>query len=136
MPAERKSLTHKFRVGTAKGYLTVGLYEDGTPGEIFLTTDKIGGLTRGLLSTVAVLASVMLQHGIPLEKLVEKLENLRFDPEGLTGNPQIPMAKSILDYVGKWLRLRYLSITTGTIDASVITRAECIGDTSKGNSHE
>lgn len=108
MPPERKSVTHRFAVGGQKGYVTVGLYDDGSPGEIFLVVKNVGTTARGLAHTAAVLTSVCLQHGVPLEKIVEKFKSVVFEPRGFTGNPAIPVASSIIDYVGRWLELKFL----------------------------
>lgn len=107
MPSERKSVTKRFSIGNLKGYLTVGLYDDGTPGEVFLTLRKPGSLERSLSHCVAIMISLLLQNGVPLSKIVSKLKGLQFEPSGLTGDPEIPMAGSIADYLGKWLELRF-----------------------------
>jgi ribonucleoside-diphosphate reductase alpha chain len=108
MADERQSLTHKFRVGEQEGYLTVGLYDDGSPGEIFVNISKEGSTIRGLMDSVAVLTSVALQYGVPLQNLVEKFRGVHFEPAGLTGNPQIPSASSLVDYIFRWLELRFI----------------------------
>ena len=108
LPDERRSITHKFRVGEQEGYLTVGLYDDGTPGEIFVNISKEGSTIRGLMDSVAVLTSVALQSGVPLEKLASKFAGVHFEPAGLTGNPAIPTASSLVDYIFRWLALRFL----------------------------
>ena len=109
MPPERKSVTKRFAIGDLKGYLTVGLYDNGTPGEVFLTLRKPGSLERGLAHCVALLTSLLLQNGIPLAKIVSKLKDLQFEPAGLTGDPEIPTAKSLADYLARWLELRFLA---------------------------
>jgi ribonucleoside-diphosphate reductase alpha chain len=106
---ERQSFTHKFRVGEQEGYVTVGLYDDGTPGEIFVNISKEGSTIRGLMDSVAVLTSVSLQYGVPLRNLVDKFRNVHFEPAGMTSNPQIPTASSLVDYIFRWLELRFLS---------------------------
>ena len=111
LPNERDSITHKFRVDQVKVYLTVGHYSNGQPGELFIRTTKTGTLARGLFSVLSLVISIALQHGVPLIKLLDKLENIRFEPSGLTGNPEIPVASSIIDYVAKWLRRRYVRPT-------------------------
>lgn len=108
MPRERASVTHRFKVGGLKGYITVGLYEDGNVGEIFLTTEKQGTFERGLLHCLALMISVALQHGVPLEKVVEKLKGVNFEPSGFTKNPKIPMAASIVDYLARWLEDHFI----------------------------
>lgn len=112
MQPERQSITHRFKIGSLKGYITVGLYEDGSPGEVFLTAEKQGTFERGLLHSLAVLLSVALQHGIPLSKLVDKMKNVHFEPSGLTKNPNIPTAQSVVDYLGRWLEQRFLIVVT------------------------
>ncbi|MDA1147468.1 MAG: adenosylcobalamin-dependent ribonucleoside-diphosphate reductase [Chloroflexi bacterium] len=104
---ERQSLTHKFRVGEQEGYITVGLYEDGAPGEVFIKIAKEGSTVSGLTDAVALLTSIALQYGVSLDKLADKLEQTRFEPYGITANPDIPFATSMLDYVFRWLRLHF-----------------------------
>ena len=107
LPDERPSVTHKFRVGEQEGYLTVGLYEDGAPGEVFVTIAKEGSTVSGLVDAVALLTLIALQYGVSLEKLADKLEHTRFEPYGPTSNPDIPFATSIVDYIFRWLRLHF-----------------------------
>ncbi len=108
LPVERAAITHKFEVGGHEGYLTVGLYEDGTPGEIFLRMAKEGSTVSGLMDSFATVVSVGLQYGVPLPALVEKFAHTRFDPQGFTRNPEIPIAKSVMDYIFRWLASRFL----------------------------
>ncbi len=108
LPDERKSITHKFSVAGHEGYITVGMYEDGTPGEIFLTMAKEGSVISGLMDAFATAISLALQYGVPLEKLVEKFSYTRFQPSGFTNNPQIPVATSIVDYIFRWLAMKFL----------------------------
>jgi len=108
MPDERRALTHKFRVGNQEGYITVGLYEDGSPGELFMTMSKEGSTLSGLMDAFALSISLSLQHGIPLKFLVNKFIHYRFEPSGWTDNPQIQVAKSLVDYVFRWLALKFL----------------------------
>lgn len=108
LPDERRSITHKFRVGDQEGYVTVGLYEEGAPGEIFVNISKEGSTIRGLMDSVAMLTSIALQYGVPLENLVAKFRGVHFEPAGLTNNPQIPTASSLVDYIFRWLGLRFL----------------------------
>jgi len=103
LPVTRTSVTHKFSVADHEGYITVGTYEDGHPGEVFLIMNKEGSVIRGLMDAFAITLSVGLQHGIPLECFCRKLEHMRFDPSGITGNPKIPFAKSPVDYIARWL---------------------------------
>jgi ribonucleotide reductase alpha subunit len=109
LPAERTALTHKFEVGGHEGYITVGLYEDGTPGEIFLRMAKEGSTVSGLMDSFATAVSLALQYGVPLQALVDKFSHTRFDPQGFTKNPEIPIAKSVMDYIFRWLASRFMS---------------------------
>ncbi|MDX1998893.1 MAG: vitamin B12-dependent ribonucleotide reductase, partial [Thermoanaerobaculia bacterium] len=109
LPDERRALTHKFSVGGHEGYLTVGLYDNGQPGEIFLTMAKEGSTISGLMDAFATAISIALQYGVPLETLISKFSHTRFEPSGFTGNPEIPMAKSITDYIFRYLASRFLS---------------------------
>jgi ribonucleoside-diphosphate reductase alpha chain len=111
MPRERQSITHKFSIGGHEGYITAGMYEDGTVGEIFLTDiGKEGSTLRGMMNSFATAISIALQYGVPLETLVQKFSYMRFEPEGITGNPEIPFAKSMPDYIMRWLASRFLDI--------------------------
>ena len=106
---ERMSITHKFNVGGHEGYITVGLYPDGCPGEIFITMAKEGSTVSGLMDSFACAVSIALQHGVPLKLLCEKFAHTRFEPSGWTNNPDIGFAKSIMDYIFRWLHLRFLT---------------------------
>jgi ribonucleoside-diphosphate reductase alpha chain len=109
MPRERESITHKFSIGGHEGYITAGKYEDGSIGEIFLTDiGKEGSTLRGMMNSFATAISIALQYGVPLETLVQKFCYMRFDPEGITSNPEIPFAKSMPDYIMRWLASRFL----------------------------
>ena len=108
LPDERKALTHKFSIGGHEGYLTVGMYEDGQPGELFCVMAKEGSVVSGLMDSFATAISLSLQYGVPLKVLVDKFSHTRFEPSGFTGNPQIPIAKSITDYIFRWLALKFL----------------------------
>jgi ribonucleoside-diphosphate reductase alpha chain len=109
MPRERQSITHKFSIAGHEGYITAGMYEDGTVGEIFLTDiGKEGSTLRGMMNSFATSISIALQYGVPLETLVQKFAYMRFDPEGITQNPEIPFAKSMPDYIMRWLASRFL----------------------------
>src|SRR4051794_1323116 len=113
MPRERKSLTHKFSLGGHEGYITAGMYEDGSVGEIFLTDiGKEGSTLRGMMNSFATAISIALQYGVPLETLVRKFAYMRFEPEGITTNPEIPFAKSMPDYIMRWLASRFLDADT------------------------
>ncbi len=109
LPAERASITHKFSVAGHDGYLTVGMYPDGRPGEIFVVMAKQGSTIGGLMDAFATAISIALQYGVPLEDLIKKFSGLRFEPSGYTGNPDIPFAKSIIDYVFRWMALKFAS---------------------------
>ncbi len=109
LPEERLSITHKFNVGGHEGYLTVGLYKDGMPGEIFITMAKEGSTVSGLMDSFACAVSIGLQHGVPLKLLCEKFAHTRFEPSGWSGNQDIGYAKSIMDYIFRWLQLRFLT---------------------------
>ncbi len=108
LPDERQSLTHKFSVAGHEGYITVGMYEDGSPGEIFIVMAKEGSVVSGLVNSFATAISLALQYGVPLKVLCDKFTHTRFEPAGFTNNPQIPMAKSIMDYIFRWLALKFL----------------------------
>ncbi len=109
MPRERESITHKFSIGGHEGYITAGKYEDGSIGEIFLTDiGKEGSTLRGMMNSFATAISIALQYGVPLETLVRKFSYMRFEPEGMTSNPEIPFAKSMPDYIMRWLASRFL----------------------------
>lgn len=109
LPDERQAVTHKFQIAGHKGYVTVGLFEDGQPGEIFITIAKEGSLISGLMDSLALSFSLALQYGVPLSVLVKKFSHTRFEPSGFTRNPQIRIAKSIVDYIARYLGLRFLS---------------------------
>jgi ribonucleoside-diphosphate reductase alpha chain len=111
MPVERQSITHKFSIAGHEGYITAGMYEDGSVGEIFLTDiGKEGSTLRGMMNSFATAISIALQYGVPLETLVQKFSYMRFEPEGITGNPEIPFAKSMPDYIMRWLASRFLDV--------------------------
>ncbi|MBI4138818.1 ribonucleotide-diphosphate reductase subunit beta [Candidatus Uhrbacteria bacterium] len=107
LPDERQSITHKFEIGAHTGYVTVGLYEDGKPGEVFITMSKEGSTLAGLLDALATSVSIGLQYGVPLKTLVGKFSHVRFEPSGFTQNPNIRMAKSVVDYIFRWLGHRF-----------------------------
>ncbi len=108
LPIERQSLTHKFSIAGHEGYITVGKYEDGTPGEVFVTMSKEGSTLSGMMDAFATSISMALQYGVPLKVLVDKFSHMRFEPSGFTGNEEIPIAKSICDYLFRWMGLRFL----------------------------
>ena len=108
LPDERKSITHKFSIAGHEGYIHVGLYDDGAPGELFVTMSKEGSVISGLMDAFATSISMALQYGVPLEVLVRKFSHMRFEPSGWTTSPEIPFAKSIMDYIFRWMGLRFL----------------------------
>ena len=123
MPRERNSITHKFSLGGHEGYITAGMYEDGTVGEIFLTDiGKEGSTLRGMMNAFATAISISLQYGVPLETLVQKFSYMRFEPEGITTNPEIPFAKSMPDYIMRWLASRFLD-TDAQEELGILTPA-------------
>ncbi|TAL19239.1 vitamin B12-dependent ribonucleotide reductase [Patescibacteria group bacterium] len=109
LPDERRSITHKFTIGSHEGYITVGLYDDGAPGELFIVMSKEGSSLSGLMDSFATSVSVGLQYGVPLRVLVNKFVHTRFEPSGYTQNPSIKIAKSIVDYIFRWLAMKFLS---------------------------
>jgi ribonucleoside-diphosphate reductase alpha chain len=109
LPAERRSITHRFEVGGHEGYITVGMYDDGRPGEVFIKMAKEGSTLSGVMDGLALTLSIGLQYGVPLKVLVDKLINMRFEPSGITENPNIRFASSVLDYVGRWLGGKFIS---------------------------
>ncbi len=111
LPGERASVTHKFSIANHEGYITVGLYPNGYPGEIFIRMAKEGSTVSGLMDSFATAISISLQHGVPLRVLCEKFAHTRFEPSGWTGNPEIGFAKSIMDYIFRWIQMRFLSGT-------------------------
>jgi ribonucleoside-diphosphate reductase alpha chain len=110
LPSVRKAITHKFSIAGHEGYITVGMYDDGQPGEIFLVMAKEGSAISGLMDSFATAISLALQYGVPLRVLIDKFSHVRFEPSGHTGNPEVPFAKSIVDYIFRWLASKFLSI--------------------------
>ncbi|MBP9718590.1 adenosylcobalamin-dependent ribonucleoside-diphosphate reductase [Candidatus Gracilibacteria bacterium] len=108
LPAERLSITHKFSVANHEGYVTIGLYQDGTPGEIFIKMSKEGSTLSGIMDALALTISLGLQYGVPLEVIVSKFTHSRFEPSGMTNNKNIPLVKSIIDYIGRYMALKFL----------------------------
>ncbi|HUH63133.1 MAG TPA: vitamin B12-dependent ribonucleotide reductase [Terracidiphilus sp.] len=123
LPEERASVTHKFSIAGHEGYITVGLYPTGQPGEIFIKMAKEGSTVSGLMDSFATAISLALQHGVPLRVLCEKFAHLRFEPSGWTGNEQIGYAKSLMDYIFRWLNLRFLSGAQLTLFAGLASPA-------------
>ena len=122
MPRERESITHKFSIAGHEGYITAGKYEDGSVGEIFLTDiGKEGSTLRGMMNAFATAISIGLQYGVPLEVFVRKFSYMRFDPEGITNNPEIPFAKSMPDYLMRWLASRFIDDQDVLEDLGILT---------------
>jgi len=119
LPDERRSITHKFSIGGHEGYMTVGMYDDGTPGELFVVMAKEGSVVSGLMDSFATSISMALQYGVPLKVLCDKFSHTRFEPSGFTGNPDIPIAKSITDYIFRWMGLKFLPSDEGAIPVAV-----------------
>ena len=109
LPDERQSITHKFSIAGHEGYVTVGMFEDGTPGELFITMAKEGSTISGLMDSFATAVSFGLQYGVPLQFYIDKFSHVRFEPSGMTRNPEIRFAKSIVDYIFRWLASKFLS---------------------------
>jgi ribonucleoside-diphosphate reductase alpha chain len=123
MPRERESITHKFRIGQHEGYITAGKYEDGSLGEIFLTDiGKEGSTIKGMMNAFATAVSIGLQYGVPLETFVKKFSYMRFEPEGITGNPEIPFAKSMPDYIMRWVASRFIDDLDELEDLGILTQ--------------
>jgi ribonucleoside-diphosphate reductase alpha chain len=117
LPDEREAVTHKFSIAGHEGYLTVGKYEEGQPGEIFLRMAKEGSTVSGLMDTIATMTSIALQYGVPLKTLVDKFSHTRFEPSGYTNNREIPIAKSVMDYVFRFLGNRFLQNEGEVVEA-------------------
>jgi ribonucleoside-diphosphate reductase alpha chain len=124
LPGERASITHKFALSGHEGYITVGLYPSGQPGEIFIRMAKEGSTVSGMMDAFATSISIALQHGVPLKLLCVKFAHTRFEPSGWTGNPEIRMATSIMDYIFRWLDLRFLSGTQLALFAGMVPHVQ------------
>jgi len=109
LPDERKSITHRFSIGGHQGYIIVGMYDEGTPGEVFIKMAKEGSTLSGFMDGLALSISVGLQYGVPLKAIVDKLTNTRFEPSGFTENPAIRYSSSVLDYIARWLGGKFIS---------------------------
>ena len=120
LPDERRAITHKFSIGGHEGYMTVGMYDDGLPGELFVVMAKEGSVVSGLMDSFATSISMALQYGVPLHVLCDKFSHTRFEPSGFTGNPEIPIAKSITDYIFRWLSLKFIP-SEGSLASGVLT---------------
>jgi ribonucleoside-diphosphate reductase alpha chain len=115
---ERQSITHKFSIAGHEGYVTVGMFEDGTPGELFITMSKEGSTISGLMDSLATSISIALQYGVPLKVMVDKFSHARYEPSGFTNNPDIPIAKSVSDYIFRWLGKKFIKEENGTTNAN------------------
>ena len=121
LPDERKAVTHKFDIAGHEGYLTVGMFDDGQPGELFVTMAKEGSTISGLMDAFATQTSYALQFGVPLKFMVDKFSHMRFEPSGFTKNKEIPIAKSIVDYIFRWMASHFLPVEDQD-EAGVIRR--------------
>jgi ribonucleoside-diphosphate reductase alpha chain len=132
LPDDRAALTHKFSVGGQEGYITIGLYENGEPGEVFVKMSKQGSTVSGLMDSVAIAWSMALQHGVPVESLISKYIDHRFEPSGMTGNPRIPIARSVVDYLARWMASKFLSAedqqTAGVLPGADTAPAPVVDD--------
>ena len=138
LPDERKSITHKFSIGGHEGYIIVGMYGEGTPGEVFIKMAKEGSTLSGFMDGLALSISVGLQYGVPLKAIVDKLTNTRFEPSGFTENPAIRYSSSVLDYIARWLGGKFISseylkprtslseeeVATQAVGASAVTKTK------------
>jgi len=115
LPDERRAITHHFSIAGQEGYLTVGVYDDGSPGEIFVRMAKEGSTISGLMDSIATLVSLALQHGVPLDVLCTKFSHTRFEPSGWSGNPKIGYATSLMDYLFRWMELKFLKKEQGEL---------------------
>jgi ribonucleoside-diphosphate reductase alpha chain len=115
LPATRESLTHKFSIGGHEGYLTIGLHEDGRPGEVFLKISKEGSTISGLCQAYCRAFSLALQYGLPLDEAVRRFKGMRFEPLGLTNNPDVPEASSVIDYIARYLEVEFIERKNGAI---------------------
>jgi ribonucleoside-diphosphate reductase alpha chain len=129
MPVERASITHKFSVGGHEGYITVGMYEDGRPGEVFIKMSKEGSTLSGVMDGLALTISLGLQYGVPLKAFVDKLVNTRFEPSGITSNPNIRFVSSVLDYIARWLGGRFISADYLKLNGSAPVETGAAGTT-------
>ncbi len=129
---ERASITHKFKVGDHEGYITVGLYPNGDPGELFITMAKEGSTVSGLMDSFALAVSIALQHGVPLKLFCEKFAHTRFEPSGWSGNPDLGYAKSIMDYIFRWLQLRFLTGQQQMLFENLRLRPSGVGPQTEG----
>jgi ribonucleoside-diphosphate reductase alpha chain len=128
LPDERPAITHKFDIAGHEGYIMVGMYDDGQPGEIFITMSKEGSTISGLMDSFATSISMALQYGVPLRVLVDKFSHMRFEPSGFTKNPNVPFAKSIMDYIFRWLATKFLDkdaqVEVGVVEREALSSSE------------
>jgi ribonucleoside-diphosphate reductase alpha chain len=129
---ERASITHKFKVGDHEGYVTVGLYPNGDPGELFVKMAKEGSTVSGLMDSFALAVSLALQYGVPLKTFCEKFAHTRFEPSGWSGNPEIGYAKSIMDYIFRWMQMRFLTGQQQMLFENLRLRPAALGPQSEG----
>ena len=134
LPDERRSITHKFDIAGHEGYITAGMYEDGQPGEIFITMAKEGSTISGLMDSFATAISIALQYGVPLRVFVDKFSHMRFEPSGFTKNPDIPMAKSIMDYIFRWLASKFLD-NEAQQEIGIVQKQEPVETVQPNNNH-
>jgi ribonucleoside-diphosphate reductase alpha chain len=130
LPEERKAITHKFDIQGHEGYLTVGLYEDGMPGELFVTMAKEGSTISGLMDAFATQTSYSLQFGVPVKFMVDKFSHMRFEPSGFTKNKEIPIAKSIVDYIFRWMASHFMPVEEQD-EAGIIRREPAPADNAR-----
>jgi ribonucleoside-diphosphate reductase alpha chain len=126
MPVERASVTHKFSVGGHEGYITVGMYEDNRPGEIFIKMSKEGSTLSGVMDGLALTISLGLQYGVPLKVFVDKLLNTRFEPSGITANPNIRFVSSVLDYIARWLGGKFISMDYLKLNGAAVVETSTV----------
>ncbi len=144
LPDERQSITHKFSIAGHEGYVTVGMFEDGAPGELFITMSKEGSTISGLMDSLATSVSIAFQYGVPLKVMVDKFSHARYEPSGFTNNPDIPIAKSISDYIFRWLSKKFMkeedrpidTTDTSTVTISADTKISAIATPTKVGSME
>jgi ribonucleoside-diphosphate reductase alpha chain len=135
LPETRMSLTHKFKISDAKFYITVGLYEDGNPGEVFIKSGKsIGSFEHGILDGFSILLSIALQHGVPLKDITRKLRTMRFEPSGITESKHVELrfADSVLDYVAKWMTIKFVEVERGNTEGNTVHSAGAVAGVASG----
>lgn len=130
LPDTRQAVTHKFNLGGHEGYMTVGMFEDGSPGELFVTMAKEGSTIGGLMDTIGTLTSLSLQYGVCIQTLAKKFSHQRFEPSGFTNNPELKTASSIIDYVFRWMELHF--VTSRQVPAPIADPAKEVTPTTNG----